>query len=37
VTITDDLDRLLATGRVRLMVLDANSAVAGGTLAIRQA
>jgi uncharacterized protein (TIGR00369 family) len=36
VTITDDRDRLLATGRVRLLVLDANSAVAGGTLAIRQ-
>jgi uncharacterized protein (TIGR00369 family) len=36
VTITDDGDRVLATGRVRLMVLDSDSQVAGGTLGIRQ-
>lgn len=35
VTITDDGGRLLATGRVRLLILDAESAVAGGSLAIR--
>ena len=32
VTIADDGGRLLATGRVRLLVLDATSEVAGGTL-----
>ncbi len=35
VTIADDAGRLLATGRVRLLVLDAASEVAGGTLEIR--
>jgi uncharacterized protein (TIGR00369 family) len=36
VAITDDGQRLVATGRVRLMVLDSDSSVAGGTLGIRQ-
>ena len=35
VTIADDTGRLLATGRVRLLVLDAASEVAGGTLEVR--
>lgn len=35
VTITDDQGRLAATGRVRLMVLDATSAVSGGSLEIQ--
>ncbi len=35
VTIHDDGQRLLATGRVRLMVLDARSDVAGGSLEIK--
>jgi 1,4-dihydroxy-2-naphthoyl-CoA hydrolase len=35
VAITDATNRLLATGRVRLLILDAASAVAGGSLAIR--
>lgn len=35
VTIHDDQQRLLATGRVRLMVLDSDSRVAGGSLAIK--
>jgi uncharacterized protein (TIGR00369 family) len=35
VTITDDAQRLIATGRVRLLVLDTDSAVAGGDLAIK--
>jgi len=32
VTITDDTKRIAATGRVRLLVLDSSSAVAGATL-----
>lgn len=36
VAIRDDRGKLLATGRVRLLVLDADSAVAGGSLQIRQ-
>lgn len=35
VTIADDRARLLATGRVRLLVLEAASAVAGGSLAVK--
>ena len=31
VTIRDDHDQVVATGRVRLLILDADSAVAGGT------
>jgi uncharacterized protein (TIGR00369 family) len=37
VTITDEDGRVLATGRVRVLVLDTASPVAGGTLAVRQA
>jgi len=35
VTIRDDQQRLLATGRVRVLVLDSDSTVAGGTLTTR--
>lgn len=35
VTIRDDRQRVLAVGRVRLLVLDTESTVAGGDLAIR--
>jgi uncharacterized protein (TIGR00369 family) len=34
VTIRDDAERVLATGRVRLLILDADSTVAGGNLTI---
>jgi uncharacterized protein (TIGR00369 family) len=36
VTIRDDEERVLAVGRVRLLVLDATSTVAGGTLEVRK-
>jgi len=35
VTIRDDRQRVVATGRVRVLVLDSDSAVAGGTLTTR--
>jgi len=37
VTIRDDGQQVVATGRVRMLVLDADSAVAGGTLTIKGA
>jgi uncharacterized protein (TIGR00369 family) len=36
VTIRDDGDRVVATGRVRVLVLDSDSNVAGGTLEIQR-
>jgi len=36
VIIRDDSDRVVATGRVRMLVLDSDSHVAGGTLEIRR-
>jgi len=36
VTIRDDGQRVLATGRVRVLILDAASTVAGGDLSIKQ-
>jgi uncharacterized protein (TIGR00369 family) len=35
VTVTDEEGRTAATGRVRILVLDTESAVAGGTLGIK--
>jgi uncharacterized protein (TIGR00369 family) len=37
VAIRDDAQRVVAVGRVRLLVLDADSTVAGGDLAIKEA
>lgn len=36
VIVRDDSDRVVATGRVRMLVLDSDSNVAGGTLTIQQ-